>query len=63
VADRVGSVEKGKIANLVVTKGDIFDNNTRIEMIFVDGKKYAPADAAAAGGRGAVTENNPGGNR
>lgn len=63
VSDRVGSVEKGKIANLVVTKGDIFDSNTRIEMIFVDGKKYAPADTAAAGGRGAVTENNPGGNR
>jgi imidazolonepropionase-like amidohydrolase len=63
VADRVGSIEKGKIANLVVTKGEIFDSNTHIEMIFVDGKKYAPAEAAAGAGRGAVTENNPGGNR
>ncbi len=62
VSDRLGSIEKGKIANLVVTRGDIFDNNTKVEMIFVDGKKYAPA-AEAAGGRGAAaaTDNNPGG--
>ena len=26
VADRLGSIEKGKIANLVVTKGDLFDD-------------------------------------
>jgi imidazolonepropionase-like amidohydrolase len=63
VADRVGSIEKGKIANLVVTKGDIFDTNTKIEMVFVDGKKYTPADTAAGAGRGAATEQNPGGNR
>ena len=63
VADRLGSIEKGKIANLVVTRGDIFENSTKVEMIFVDGKKYAPA-AEAAGGRGAAaTDNNPGGNQ
>jgi imidazolonepropionase-like amidohydrolase len=62
VSDRVGSIEKGKIGNLVVTKGDIFESSTKIEMIFVDGKKYAPASEAATGGRGAVTDN-PGGNR
>ena len=62
VANRVGSIEKGKIGNLVVTKGDIFENSTKIEMIFVDGKKYTPAAEAATGGRGAVTDN-PGGNQ
>ena len=62
VSDRVGSIEKGKIGNLVVTKGDIFESSTKIEMIFVDGKKYAPAAEAATGGRGAATDN-PGGNR
>ena len=57
VADRVGSIEKGKIANLVVTKGEIFDDRTQIEMVFVDGKKYKPA-AAPAGGRGAPPPTN-----
>src|SRR5579871_3993245 len=62
VADRVGSIEKGKIANLVVTKGELFDDRTKIEMVFVDGKKYTPAAEAPAGGRGPATED-PGGNQ
>ena len=61
VSDRLGSIEKGKIANLVVTRGDIFENNTKVEMVFVDGKKYAPA--AETGGRGAAATDAPGGNR
>lgn len=61
VSDRLGSIEKGKIANLLVTRGEIFDNNTRIEAIIVDGKKYTPA-AETNGGRGVGT-NAPGGNR
>ena len=58
VADRLGSIDAGKIANLVVTKGDLFDNMTKVEMIFVDGKKYKPApEQAAPGGRGMMTSN------
>jgi len=63
VSDRLGSLEKGKIGNLVVTRGDIFDDRAKIEMILVDGRKYAPpAPAAPAGGRGPVTTDftNPG---
>jgi imidazolonepropionase-like amidohydrolase len=57
VADRMGSIEAGKIANLVVTKGDLFDDHTQIEMIFVDGKEYKPApEPPAGGGRGATEE-------
>ncbi len=56
VADRMGSIEVGKIANLVVTKGDLFDDHTRIQMIFVDGKQYKPAEAPAGGGRGGAEE-------
>ncbi|MFZ0935902.1 MAG: amidohydrolase family protein [Bryobacteraceae bacterium] len=57
VADRMGSIEVGKIANLVVTKGDLFDDHTQIEMIFVDGKQYKPAaEPPAGGGRGANEE-------
>ncbi|MBZ5625848.1 MAG: amidohydrolase family protein, partial [Acidobacteriia bacterium] len=62
VADRVGSIEKGKIANLIVTRGELFDDRTRIEMIFVDGRKYTLAADAAPGGRGPVTDD-PGVNR
>jgi imidazolonepropionase-like amidohydrolase len=61
VSDRLGSIEKGKIANLVVTRGDIFENNTKVELVFVDGRKYTPA--ADAGGRGAAAAtDNPGEN-
>jgi hypothetical protein len=60
IDNRVGSIEKGKIGNLVVTRGDIFDDRTRVEMIFVDGNQYKP-EAMPAGGRGAVTTDEPGG--
>jgi hypothetical protein len=40
VSDRLGSIDNGKIANLVVTDGDIFDEKTKIKMIFVDGKRF-----------------------
>jgi imidazolonepropionase-like amidohydrolase len=57
VADRLGSIEKGKIANLVVTKGELFDDQTRVQCIFVDGRKYTPpAPALGMGGHGPVTE-------
>jgi len=63
IANRVGSIEKGKIANLVITKGEIFDDRTTVVMVFVDGKKYTP-EAAPAGRGGAPTEEaGPGGNR
>jgi hypothetical protein len=57
VANRLGSIEQGKIGNLVVTRGDIFDDRTKVEMILVDGRKYVPApDASPFGGRGAATD-------
>src|SRR5438270_7560 len=40
VADRVGSIENGKIANLVVTDGDLFEEKTKIKMVFVDGRRF-----------------------
>ena len=40
VADRLGSVEKGKIANLVVTDGDLFNEKTKIKFVFVDGRRF-----------------------
>ena len=66
VADRLGSIEKGKIGNLVVTRGDIFDDRTKVEMTFVDGVKYIPPpEAPAGGGRGGAATDTatPGGVR
>jgi len=40
VADRLGSIENGKIANLVITDGDLFEEKTKIKMVFVDGRKF-----------------------
>ena len=40
VFDRLGSIEKGKIANLVVTDGDLFNEKTKIKYVFVDGRRF-----------------------
>ncbi len=40
VADVLGSIEKGKIANLVVTDGDLFDKKAKVKLVFVDGRKF-----------------------
>jgi len=40
VSDRIGSVEKGKIANLIVTDGDLFNEKTKIKFVFVDGRRF-----------------------
>jgi imidazolonepropionase-like amidohydrolase len=45
VADRLGSIDTGKIANLVVTDGDIFSDKTKIKFVFVDGRKFEIREA------------------
>ena len=50
VADRVGSIEPGKIANLVVVKGSLFDEKAQILYVFVDGVKYEPVPEAPPSG-------------
>ena len=56
VADRLGSIEKGKAANLIVTDGNLFDEKTKITRVFVDGRAVAldatPAPAGRGRGRG-----------
>ncbi|MFZ0639446.1 MAG: amidohydrolase family protein [Candidatus Acidiferrales bacterium] len=49
VADRTGSIEQGKIANLVVTDGDIFGEKTKIKDVFVDGMRYQIHEEASPG--------------
>jgi imidazolonepropionase-like amidohydrolase len=45
-ADQLGSLEVGKIANLLVTEGDLFDEKTTIKHVFVDGNAVS-LDVAA----------------
>lgn len=54
VADRLGTIEPGKIANLTITRGDLFDRNMRIAQVFIDGQpvEIRPATLATSGGRG-----------
>ncbi len=40
ISDRSGSIEAGKIANIVVSKGDIFSKDKYITHVFVDGKLF-----------------------
>ena len=41
VADRMGSIEVGKMANLVITDGDMLEIRTRIRYLFIDGRPVA----------------------
>jgi imidazolonepropionase-like amidohydrolase len=38
VADRMGTLEAGKIANVLVTEGDLFDEKMTIKHVFVEGR-------------------------
>ncbi len=52
VADRVGSIAPGKIANLLVVKGSLFDEKAKIQSIYIDGVKYEPvAETPPSGDR------------
>jgi len=45
-ADRLGSLDRGKIANVIVTDGDLLDDKTAIKHVFVNGRPITlPADA------------------
>ena len=55
IADRTGSIETGKIANLAVVRGDLFSKERTVTHVFVDGKYFEqkppakqPASAAPA---------------
>lgn len=48
VADRLGSIEPGKIANLTVTKGDLFSKGSTVQYVFVDGVQFEPQTESPA---------------
>jgi imidazolonepropionase-like amidohydrolase len=53
VASQLGSIEAGKIANLTVTRGDLFDRNSRVAHVFIDGR---PVDLRPAPTASSTTE-------
>jgi imidazolonepropionase-like amidohydrolase len=60
VSGSLGTVEKGKTANLVLSKKPYFDEKSQVRYVFVDGTPYefepeatAPAGRPSAGGAGA----------
>ncbi|HEX8246591.1 MAG TPA: amidohydrolase family protein [Pyrinomonadaceae bacterium] len=59
VENRLGSIEQGKIANLIVSRGDIFAKDKAITHVFVDGKlfeqKVPERKTPATTGAGAIT--------
>jgi hypothetical protein len=61
VADRTGSIEVGKIANLIITRGDLFDRSQRLAYVFVDGRQMElrtpPAGAPGATATGSWSVN------
>jgi imidazolonepropionase-like amidohydrolase len=42
VADRIGSLERGKLANVVLWAGDPLDRKAQVKLVFVDGQLYVP---------------------
>ena len=50
VENQLGSIEVGKIANLTVTRGDLFDRNSRVAHVFIDGRPVDLRPAAGSGG-------------
>jgi imidazolonepropionase-like amidohydrolase len=52
VADRTGSLEAGKIANVVAWSGEPLAKETRARYVFVDGELFEPDQPAASPGPG-----------
>src|SRR6185369_9575549 len=40
VQNQLGSIEAGKIANLTVVRGDLFDRNGHVTQVFIDGRPF-----------------------
>jgi len=50
VSNRIGTIAAGKVANLTITTGDLFDDGSDVREVWVDGNRYevqAPAERIA----------------
>ena len=60
-ADQLGTIEVGKIANLVVASGDILAKETRIRHVFIDGDQIELKKPDGVPPRGGMGGGRPGG--
>lgn len=58
IDNRLGSIEAGKIANLVVVRGDIFAKDKTFTHIFVDGKLFEQRERPRPTATATTTNNN-----
>lgn len=52
LSEVLGTLEKGKIANLMVANGDYFDQKTIIESVWIEGLEYLLRSTPDADARG-----------
>jgi len=59
VGQRLGSIEKGKIANLLLVDGDLFEEKTKLRHVFIDGRPVQAdtTEAPAPSRRSSAIEN------
>ncbi len=55
VESQLGSIEAGKIANLTVTRGDLFAGDTRVVHVFIDGRPVDLRPPAGGSSRNILT--------
>jgi len=60
-ADQVGTIEVGKIANLVVASGDLLAKDTKVRHVFIDGDQIELKKPDAPPARGGMGGGRPGG--
>jgi imidazolonepropionase-like amidohydrolase len=56
VDNRLGSIESGKIANLMVVRGDILAKDKTVTQVFVDGRLFEPKQPARPTTPGGTTQ-------
>lgn len=50
VTNQLGSIETGKIANLIIARGNLFERGTRVTQMFIDGRPVDLRTSPASGG-------------
>ena len=60
-ADQLGTIEVGKIANLVVASGDLLSKDARVRHVFIDGDQIDLKKPDVTPARGGMTGGRPGG--
>jgi imidazolonepropionase-like amidohydrolase len=59
VDERLGSVQQGKMANLIVADGDLFADQTRIQSVYVSGARFDVEPTTIAAARPALNPATP----